>query len=53
MTEWPTSIRITKEVREALKRRAAADGRSLANYIGRVLEKHVEETPEPKAKPKK
>jgi predicted DNA-binding protein len=42
MTDYPTGVRISEEVREALKRLAAADGRSLASYMARVLEKHVE-----------
>jgi predicted DNA-binding protein len=48
MTDYPTSVRISPQTREALQRRAEADGRSLTNYIARVLEQHVENTPEPK-----
>jgi hypothetical protein len=46
-TEYPTSVRLTHELRDALMRRAEADGRSLTNYIGNVLRLHVENTPEP------
>ncbi len=47
---YPTSIRLTEEMRDALIRRADADGRSLTNYIGNVLRLHIEQTPEPPAK---
>ena len=46
-TEYPTSVRLTRELRDALLRRADADGRSLTNYIGNVLRLHVKNTPEP------
>jgi hypothetical protein len=49
-TEYPTSVRITAEVRAALQRRADADGRKLTNYIANVLRLHVEQTPEPPAR---
>jgi len=49
-TEYPTSVRITAELRAALQRRADADGRKLTNYIANVLRLHVENTPEPPAK---
>jgi hypothetical protein len=51
-TIHPTSVRITPEVREALKRLAKADGRSLTNYIGRVLAQHVEHASKRGASPK-
>jgi predicted HicB family RNase H-like nuclease len=46
----PTSVRITKEMREALIRRAEADGRSLTNYIENVLRLHIASTPDPKTR---
>ena len=45
---YPTSIRISKEMRRALERRALADGRSLSNYMVKILSDHILETAEPK-----
>ncbi len=50
---YPTSIRLDHELRDALARRAAADGRGLANYIYNVLKQHVAHTSEPKRKSRK
>jgi len=38
----PFSMRLDPELKEQLQRLAIADGRSLTNYIERVLVKHVE-----------
>ena len=35
-------VRIEADIKEPLQTLAAADGRSLANYVNRVLQKHVE-----------
>lgn len=45
--EYPTSIRLTAELRDALQRRAEAATRSLNNYIVHTLREHVAATPEP------
>ena len=42
-TDYPTSIRLTPELRAELIRLAEADGRSLTNYIANVLRLHVEQ----------
>lgn len=42
-TDYPTSIRLTPELRAELMRLAEADGRSLTNYIANVLRLHVQE----------
>ena len=39
----PIPVRLSAEVRAAVEAAAEADGRSLSNYIHRVLERHVEE----------
>jgi hypothetical protein len=39
----PTSIRLTPELKAALKRFAQEDRRSLSSYIVLLLEKHVEQ----------
>jgi len=39
--DYPTSIRLTPELRAELVRLAEADGRSLTNYIANVLRLHV------------
>jgi predicted DNA-binding protein len=41
--DYPTSIRLTSELRAELVRLAEADGRSLTNYIANVLRLHVEQ----------
>jgi predicted DNA-binding protein len=38
------TLRLPAELRAELERRAEADGRSLANYVTRVLAHHVEQT---------
>ena len=48
------SFRVTASMKAELQRRADAARRKLADYVVLVLEKHVEDTPEPKpSKPKK
>ena len=36
------TVRVEPEIREALQKLAAADDRTLANYVSRVLKEHVE-----------
>ena len=48
-TAPPTSVRIPEALKTALQRRAQADGRKFSQYVIRVLEKHVDETPEPQS----
>jgi uncharacterized protein (DUF1778 family) len=50
VTIAPTSIRLDRGLRDALERRAEADGRSLSNYVINALRRHVAATPEPKRK---
>ena len=47
------SMRLPAELKAELQRRADADSRSLAAYVVLALQKHVEGTPEPKAKSRK
>lgn len=44
------SFRIPSALKEALKARADADDRKLADYVARVLRAHVEATPDPSAR---
>lgn len=47
-------IRCNAQLRRALEKRAARDGRSLSNYVRLVLDRHVtEELTTPRAKRKK
>ena len=39
------SIRIPSDLKDALQRRADAEDRSLASYVTRVLQAHVEKGP--------
>lgn len=47
------SIRIPADLKAELQKRADADARSLASYVTLALQKHVDRTPEPKAKSRK
>ena len=38
------TLRLPADLRAELERRAAADGRSLANYVTRILQQHVTAT---------
>ena len=38
----PKTIRLNSKLWSVLKKKAKAEGRSLNNYLERVLEKHVE-----------
>lgn len=44
----PTSIRITDDLRDAVRRRGEAEGRTLSQQIVFVLRQYVQSTPEPK-----
>ena len=45
LSELPTSVRLTREVKAGLQRRAEAEGRKLTDYIRNVLRLHVETRP--------
>jgi hypothetical protein len=49
----PTSIRLDPSIKDAVARRAEAEGRSLSAQISFVLRNYVESTPEPKRKSRK
>jgi hypothetical protein len=44
------SFKIPSSLKDAIQRRAEAERRSVSSYIMLLLEKHVEETPEPEIK---
>ena len=43
MSQVRTQLRLPKALRDQLDALAAQDGRSLNNYVARVLERHVKE----------
>jgi hypothetical protein len=49
----PSSIRIPHDLKEAVIRRAKAEGRTFSQHVIFLLEKYVESTPEPKSKSRK
>ena len=47
-TPSPTSLRIPPDLKASLQRLAEADGRSLTNYIVRVLQEHCAAAEKPR-----
>ena len=47
----PSSIRIPTDLKEAVMRRAVAEGRTFSQHVVYLLRQYVHDTPEPETKP--